>query len=81
VESNHVLFNLVERCMEDRPSNPPYLECPFNGERSFIQMVVMSTQEVDVLLLRNIVQKLLNNVSRKARLPIVDNDKKTFFSS
>jgi hypothetical protein len=76
VESNHVLFHSVERCMEDRPSNPPYLECPFNGEISLIQTVFMPTQEVDVLKLGNIVQKLLNNISREARLPIVDNNKK-----
>jgi hypothetical protein len=75
VESNHVLFHLVERCMEDSPSNPPYIECPFNGERSLIQTVVMPKQGVDVLKLGNIVQKLLNNVSREAILPIVDNDK------
>jgi hypothetical protein len=31
VESNRVLFHSVQRCMEDCPSNPPYLECPFNG--------------------------------------------------
>jgi hypothetical protein len=79
VESNHVLFHSVERCMEDRPSNPPYIECPFNGERSLIQTVVMPTQDVDVLKLGNVVQKLLNNVSREERLPIVDNDKKNIF--
>jgi hypothetical protein len=59
VESNRVLFHSVERCMEDRPSNPPYVECPFNGERSVIQTVVMPIQEVDVLKLVNLVQKLL----------------------
>jgi hypothetical protein len=79
VESNHVLFHSVERCMEDHPSNPPYIERPFNGERSLIQTVVMPTQEVDVLKLGNLVQKLLNNISREARLPIVDNDKKHIF--
>jgi hypothetical protein len=51
VESNHVLFHSIERFMEDRMSNLPYLECPFNGERSLIQTVVMLTQEVDVLKL------------------------------
>jgi hypothetical protein len=81
VESNHVYFHSVERCMEDHLSNPLYLECPFNGERSVIQTVVMLTQEVDVLKLGNLVQKLLNNVSREATLPIVDKDKKNIFSS
>jgi hypothetical protein len=79
VESNHVLFHSVERCMEDPPSNPPYLECPFNGERSLIHTVVMLTQDADVLKLGNLVQKLLNNISCEARLSIVDNDKKNIF--
>jgi hypothetical protein len=79
VESNHVLFHSVEICMEDRPSNPPSLKCPFSGERSVIQTVVMPTQEVDVLKFGNLVQKLLNNVSREATLSIVDTDKKHIF--
>jgi hypothetical protein len=44
-----------------------------------IQAVAMPTQEVDVLKLGNLIQKLLNNVSCEARLTIVDNDKKNIF--
>jgi hypothetical protein len=86
VKSHHVLFYLVERSIDHIPMNQhlpidhPHLKCPFNGGRSVIQKIVLSTPETDVIKLGNRVGKLsIDVVSGEIQLSITDRDKKNIF--
>ena len=87
VESNHFLFHSVETCNkacptdQHLPADPPYLKCPFNGERSAIEKILRPTHEGDVNKLWNIIEKLsIDIVSGEAQpSPIADRDNKDIF--